>query len=144
MSELPAVDALLPHRGPMLLIDAVVSWEPGKRTVARRLLRHDEVLLIGGRVPALATLELMAQTIGLHYGLEAHAKGEDPSRGFLIACKELRCHVGSFAPGEVLEMTATHALGDRHLGQFRCTTSREGQLVVEATVSVYAGPLDAT
>jgi 3-hydroxyacyl-[acyl-carrier-protein] dehydratase len=37
-----AIEAVIPHRAPFLLVDEVVELEPGVRCAARRLVREDE------------------------------------------------------------------------------------------------------
>src|SRR5512132_4398918 len=63
----PAIEAILPHRDPFLLIDEVVELEPGVRVVARKRVRPDEWYLAGhfpGRpiMPGVLIVEAMAQT----------------------------------------------------------------------------------
>ena len=62
-----AIEAILPHREPFLLIDEVVELEPGSRVVARKKVRPDEWYLSGhfpGRpiMPGVLIVEAMAQT----------------------------------------------------------------------------------
>ena len=62
-----AIEAILPHREPFLLIDEVVELEPGSRVVARKKVRPDEWYLTGhfpGRpiMPGVLIVEAMAQT----------------------------------------------------------------------------------
>ena len=61
------IEAILPHREPFLLIDEVLELEPGKRVVARKVVRPDEWYLAGhfpGRpvMPGVLIVEAMAQT----------------------------------------------------------------------------------
>jgi 3-hydroxyacyl-[acyl-carrier-protein] dehydratase len=61
-----AIEAILPHRPPFLLIDEVVELEPGERVVARKTVRPDEWYLTGhfpGNpiMPGVLMIEALAQ-----------------------------------------------------------------------------------
>ncbi len=60
----------LPHRYPMLLIDRVISWEPGKSLTAIKNVTYNENFFQGHFpnrpvMPAVLILEAMAQATGI-------------------------------------------------------------------------------
>jgi 3-hydroxyacyl-[acyl-carrier-protein] dehydratase len=81
--ELNATDImkLLPHRYPFLLVDRIVSFEPGKRIVGLKNVTINEPFFLGhfpGHpiMPGVLILEAMAQVGGV-YALLAKEVGEN-------------------------------------------------------------------
>ena len=51
--DLPPIADILPHRYPFLLVDRIVSLEPGRRIVGIKRVSLGEPYLAAGRVPVL-------------------------------------------------------------------------------------------
>lgn len=61
-----AIEAIIPHRDPFMLLDEVVELEPGKRVVAKKHLKEDEFWFKGHFPgypiqPGVLTMEMLAQ-----------------------------------------------------------------------------------
>jgi predicted hotdog family 3-hydroxylacyl-ACP dehydratase len=133
---LPPVAEVVPHRPPMLLLDEVLSFEPG-RARCRVTLRPDSAFMQGGRVRAVVALEYMGQAMAALAGLEARAAGRPPRVGFLLGTRELSLAVDHFAAGETLEVEVERVHEEGSAAQFRGTVLRLGAPVARAVVSVY-------
>ena len=60
------IKSIIPHRDPFLLIDEVVELEPGKKVVAKKHLKEDELWFKGHFPnqpvqPGVLTIEMLAQ-----------------------------------------------------------------------------------
>ena len=88
-SGLPAVAALLPHRGGMVLLDRLLEHDEVS-TVARVVVASQRWLRrADGSVPAWIAVEYMAQCAAAHEALQIG--GEDrTARGVLVAVRDLR------------------------------------------------------
>ncbi|MDJ0846894.1 MAG: hypothetical protein QNK04_00795 [Myxococcota bacterium] len=132
--ELPAVELLIPHRSPLLLLERVLEHD-GERTVARPALPDGGWLHRGdGSYPAWLAVEFMAQCAAAHEGLRARAEGRALPRGFLTTAQGLRLRRASFAAGEQLRVEARYLRGRPGLGavSYTCVIRAEGSAPGEA------------
>lgn len=77
--DIEAIQKILPHRPPFLLVDRVVLLEPGKRLVGLKAVTMNEPFFVGhfpGKpvMPGVLILEALAQACGL---LAMMSKGPD-------------------------------------------------------------------
>jgi len=134
--SLPPLAEILPHAPPMILLDELLEFAPGRARCAVRL-RPDSPLVEGGRVRALVCVEYMAQAVAAYAGMMSRAAGAPPRIGFLLGTRELRLSTGFLRAGDALTVDAEHVFGDDRIGSFRCRVWRGEEKVAEATLSVY-------
>jgi 3-hydroxyacyl-[acyl-carrier-protein] dehydratase len=131
-----AIEEILPHREPFLLIDEVVELRPGERCVARKTVREDEWYLSGhfpGRpvMPGVLIVEALAQT-----GAVA-VLSEDENRGRLALfagiddCRFKRV----VEPGDVLELRCGLERVRGPIGRGRAEARVDGELACKATLT---------
>ena len=133
---LPPIAEVVPHAPPMLLLDEVLSWAPG-RARCGLTLRPDSPFVQAGRVRAVVALEYMGQAMAALAGLEARAAGQPPRVGLLLGTRELALSVGHLAVGDALEVDVERLHEDGNAAQFRGTVLRTGAVVATAVLSVY-------
>lgn len=130
------IEGLIPHRDPFLLLDEVVSLEPGSKVVARKTVREDEWYLAGhfpGNpiMPGVLVVEALAQA-----GVVA-VLSEDENRGKLVlfgGIDGLRFkRVGR--PGDVLELTCELERVRGPVGKGRVRASVGGELAARGTLT---------
>lgn len=122
---------LIPHRPPMVLIDAVNEYGP-TRIVARRTVREGDPFVDAHGLDSSALLEVIAQTIAAGDAMYAQANGGKVLRGYLTGLTGVKLH-GRAAIGDSIEVTgdclkrmdgmglfdATAKVGDRVLAEGR-------------------------
>ncbi len=136
----PAMRDLLPHRPPMVLVDAVTFHDARATTCAVRIGPRSAFADAHGHVPIVVALEYMAQTVGVHSGLCRRAVGEPIRLGFLLGSRRLELHAHSFMPGQELEVRARDVWNDAEFASFECEVAdvTSGALLASGALSVFS------
>lgn len=132
----PPIAELLPHKPPMLLLDALTLFEEdaAECTVT---IRESSTFFEQGGVPAWVAMEYCAQCIAAYAGLRARQRGGQPRMGLLVAARDLTLHTDFFRPHETLVIRAQREFGEEQVGRFDCVVKRDGSVVATASLSVY-------
>lgn len=85
---------LIPHRGAMCLIDAVIEWDE-THIHARASSHHDPLnpLRADNRLHVLNLCEYGAQAMAVHGGLLAQRDGKTAAPGMLVSLREVKLQV---------------------------------------------------
>jgi 3-hydroxyacyl-[acyl-carrier-protein] dehydratase len=131
-----AIEAILPHREPFLLIDEVLELEPGERVVARKRVREDEWYLRGhfpGRpvMPGVLIVEAMAQTGAVAVLSEQENRG----RIALFAGIDDTRFKRIVEPGDELELECTLEQVRGPVGKGKARATVDGQLAARGTLT---------
>ncbi|KVM73381.1 MULTISPECIES: ApeP family dehydratase [Burkholderia] len=139
-ASVPIHDLLevLPHRGSMLLLEAI-EWCGEEAIVARARVCADAWYAdAGGAMPAWIGIELMAQAIAAHVGLLAMREGGRARPGVLLGTSSYRAHHAAFAAGAKLTVHARELLrGDAGHGAYECAIHLGEACGAEAVLKVY-------
>ncbi len=103
----PLVD-LLPHAGPMRLVDEVLEMSDDHACTALAVRDDPQFLLAPDRVPVWVGLEYMAQTIAVWSGYHCLRRGEPIRAGLLLGTRRFESSVDHFHPGQHLIVRARH------------------------------------
>lgn len=108
-----SLDVLLPHAGPMVLLDRIVAI--GDETVCAVVTVRRDGLFAGPHeagVPAWLGMEYLAQVIAAWSGFHKRARGRAVHPGFLAGAWAFHSSVGTLPYGVVLTVEAERLLED--------------------------------
>lgn len=135
--SLPDIRELLPHSGPMVLLDRVVAADD-ESLCAEVGVRQDSLFYAGGGVGGWVGLEYMAQTIGAFAGYRARLRGEPVRIGYLLGTRHYECHRPTFALGSRLKIYVQRVLQSADgLAAFDCRIDDDQGLAASANVTVF-------
>jgi predicted hotdog family 3-hydroxylacyl-ACP dehydratase len=135
-----SVAELLPHSGPMVLIDDVLGAAPGWVAAGVRIAEDSMFLERSRGVPCWLGIEYMAQTIALYSGLEAKRAGRPVRIGLLLGSRRYEALTDHFALGSYLRIDAREEWHDGHMGVFGCTIEEDGRHLARARLNVFLPP----
>ncbi len=134
--RLPRAADVVPHAPPILALDELIAWEPG-RIEARAVVQETDPFVRDGAADAVAALEYMAQAVAACLGCEAYYAGEGVRVGMVVACREMTLERASFPVGSELLLEARRVRGDADLSHFETTARDEsGEVVARATMTL--------
>ena len=134
------IEAVVPHRGRMRLVDHLLANDPDTVTVSAEI-RPDNLFADAHGVPVWVGIEYMAQAIAAWAGCHALSKRQPVKIGFLLGTRRYDCHCQHFAFGAQLRIEATRELfGDNGLGMFSCRILEGETELARAHVSVFEPP----
>ena len=137
---MPDIRSLLPHAGPMVLLDRVISVDEDS-LLAEVCIRSDSLFCHGGGVGAWVGIEYMAQAIGAWAGYTAQLRGESVKLGFLLGTRRYECWRPIFLLGSVLRVHVQRLFqSENGLGSFECSIDNEEGRVATATLTVFQPP----
>lgn len=134
----PPIAELLPHRPPMLLIDAVVAHDPASICVQATPDAHAWYADADGNMPVHIVIELMAQAIAAHEALTRRISGLPPAPGVLLGTRRLEATQTSLAAGKPVLIHASCVLrDDTGNGAYDCHVACDGESIATATIKVH-------
>lgn len=138
------LDALLPHRPPMVLIDAVETFDPAsRRLTARMTVTPDAMFCETDGVPNWVAIEYMAQTSAALAGYFDRVQAPDqPARpGLLLGTRKLDLRCERFELGRTYRITSESVFADEDAASFACQIEDDaGTVVATAVLNAYRPP----
>jgi predicted hotdog family 3-hydroxylacyl-ACP dehydratase len=134
----PPVEEILPHRGTMLLVDAVLACDE-ESLIAQAHVQSDAWYAnADGAMPAWIGIELMAQAIAAHVGLLAMRAGNKMRPGVLLGSRRYEAHLPAFSRDALLRIEVKELLrGEEGHGAYECIIQLDGVIGAEAVIKVF-------
>lgn len=137
MKPYPPIVDLLPHKPPMVLLDAVLSTTTTGATVKVNIRPGIPFYVAGYGVAAHVGLEYMAQACGVYAGLQSLEQNEPVKMGFLLGTRNFQAITDWFADGAELIVDVNEVLRQDSLGVFDCSITAGGTVLAHSQLTVY-------
>jgi 3-hydroxyacyl-[acyl-carrier-protein] dehydratase len=135
-----AIESIIPHRPPFLLVDEILELEPGRRVRGRLTVPADGWWFPGHFpdrpvMPGVLTVEAIAQCGAVAVLADESNRGKLPFFAGIDDCRFKRV----VEPGDVLDLECefVRVRGPVAKGEGRAAVA--GEAVVEATLTVFVG-----
>jgi predicted hotdog family 3-hydroxylacyl-ACP dehydratase len=135
--ELPDIRSLIPHTGPMVLLDQVISVNEDS-LCAEVGIRWRSLFCDSDGVGAWVGIEYIAQAIAAYAGYAAQVRGEPVKIGLLLGIRRYECSRPVFKLGTVLRINVQRVFqSENGLGFFDCRIDDTDGNLATATVTVF-------
>lgn len=131
------VEELLPHAHPMILIDAVESYDTGSLKAAVTVRAGRPFIDPERGAPAHLAIEWMAQACGAFVGAEAREAGQPVRLGLLLGTRNFTARQPWFPLSTRAGIEAALVYRDGEMGVFDCTVEVAGEQAATAQLTVY-------
>ena len=129
-----AIEAILPHRDPFLLLDEVTELDPGTRVVARKLVTEEDC---AGHFPGNPLMPVVKMVEALAHAGAVAVLSEDGSRGrisLFAGIDDVRFK-RVVRPGDQLTLECDLEAMRGPIGRGKARATVEGELAVRGTLT---------
>jgi predicted hotdog family 3-hydroxylacyl-ACP dehydratase len=134
----PPPIAFMPHRPPMLMIDALVAHSEDACTCTKTF-REGDPLVEDGSVSALVVIELFAQTAAAHFGYAGFVAGGAMTSGALLGTRKIEMRIGTLPIGAPITIEAKRTMAMPPMAQFECEARMDGRVIATGSINVAMG-----
>ncbi len=129
------IQELIPHRYPMLLVDRVVDYDPGKTLHAIKNVTFNEPVFMGhfpelAIFPGVMILESLAQATGI-LGFKS-SEGREDGEMYLFASIDNAKFKQPVVPGDTMHLHVEFIKERRGMWKFYCEARVDGKVVCSA------------
>lgn len=131
------LEILVPHRGTMLLLSEIVSYDEGQARTRAVAAEHWPLTDARG-VDPLVLIELVAQTAAVNNGYEIIRRQgpERDHRGWIVGIKSARLHKDTIAIGTPIEIHSHNQFEYENFREIEGTAWIDGDIAAEVTLQL--------
>jgi 3-hydroxyacyl-[acyl-carrier-protein] dehydratase len=136
-----AIERILPHRYPFLLVDRIIAFEPDKRIVGiKSVSMNERYLWSAGTGKPVLPPTVLTEAVGQVGAIMILAKPENREKFiFFMGIERVRYRRPVYA-GDVVEIEATVIKLRSRVGVLRGVARVDGRTVVDGTMTFALGP----
>lgn len=140
---MPAIEDLVPHAAPMLLIDRVCDAGPNHLQAEVEINETSMFYEKGHGVPTYVGIEYIAQTVAAYAGWRSKQSEPDasPAIGYLLGTRKMTLTRDWFESGTRLDIYVENIFEDGEMGVFKGEIHARGgdgdDVIVAAQINVY-------
>lgn len=131
-----SIENYVAHRPPALLLDKLLEAQESSIR-CEVTITEDSFLCDGGKVPAYAAIEYIAQSIACYAGVGAADKGAPAKLGFLLGVRKFKSKRPYFKVGDTLVIESSLVFNEENIGSFNGKVSINSEEVVTALLTTY-------
>src|SRR5436853_3067176 len=136
-----AIERILPHRYPFLLVDRITEFEVDKRIVGiKNVSLNERYLSHGGHEPPVLPPTILTEAVAQVGAIMILAKPENRQRLIFFAGIERVRYRKAVHPGDVVEIEAVVLRLRSRMGLLKGVARVDGKAVVEGTMTFALGP----
>jgi 3-hydroxyacyl-[acyl-carrier-protein] dehydratase len=136
-----AIERILPHRYPFLLVDRITEFEPDKRIVGiKNVTLNERYLAHSDEGPPVLPPTILTEAVAQVGAIMILAKPENREKLIYFMGIERVRYRRAVHPGDVVEIEATVRRLRSRMGQLRGIARVEGRVVVEGIMTFALGP----
>jgi len=137
--ERDELETLVPHKGKMFLLDRVIDYDTGARTLCSEAGIKKDMLFFDENikgVPCFVCFEFMAQSIAALSGIIRRGAGEDIKLGFVLSVSDFSLFEDFVKEGAVLTVKVKEDCALDLTFTYRCETFLGAKKIADALLTV--------
>jgi 3-hydroxyacyl-[acyl-carrier-protein] dehydratase len=135
-----AIERILPHRYPFLLVDRITEFEPDKRIVGiKNVTLNERYLAHSENGPPVLPPTILTEAVAQVGAIMILAKPENREKLIYFMGIDRVRYRRPVHPGDVVEIEAVVKRGRPRMGQLRGVARVDGKVVVEGTMTFALG-----